>query len=92
MAILTLKVIASLIQLHGPDATIQSDHQGLDALLADIRSRIAEDGDMSGTPQTTQIAFRKGAFVRGGNAFRRGGAAYVKGGGAAFRKGGFLKA
>ena len=33
MPITTLKVLASLIQLHGPGATVQSDHQGIDALL-----------------------------------------------------------
>ena len=34
MAVTTLKVLASILQLHGPGATIQSDHQGIDALLA----------------------------------------------------------
>ena len=38
MPITTLKVLASLIQLHGPGATIQSDHQGIDALLNDMRA------------------------------------------------------
>jgi hypothetical protein len=33
MPITTLKVLASLLQLHGPDATIQSDHEGIAALL-----------------------------------------------------------
>jgi hypothetical protein len=37
MPFLTLKVMASLLQLHGPGASIQSDHQGIDALLGDIR-------------------------------------------------------
>jgi hypothetical protein len=34
MPITTLKVLASLIQLHGPGATIQSDHQGIGKRLA----------------------------------------------------------
>jgi hypothetical protein len=29
---LTLKILAGILQLHGPGATIQSDHQGIDAL------------------------------------------------------------
>ena len=33
MPLLTLKVMASLLQLHGPGASIQSDHKGIDALL-----------------------------------------------------------
>ena len=37
MPVLTLKVIASLLQMHGPGATIQSDHQGIDALLDGVR-------------------------------------------------------
>ena len=40
MAITTLKVLASILQLHGPGATIQSDHQGIDALLNDLHERV----------------------------------------------------
>ena len=38
MPITTLKVLASVLQLHGPGATIQSDHQGIDAVLNDRAS------------------------------------------------------
>src|ERR1700751_5573369 len=47
MAILTLKVFAGLLQLHGPGATIQSDHPGIDALLPDLREQSADKGTMS---------------------------------------------
>jgi hypothetical protein len=87
--VVTLKVLASLLQLHGPGATIQSDHQGIDAILGDVRDRI------SGTPAATDVAFRRGAFARGGGgggAFRRaagvGGVGY---GGGAFRRGAFRR-
>jgi len=40
MPITTLKVLASVLQLHGPGATIQSDHQGIDALLNNLRAKI----------------------------------------------------
>jgi hypothetical protein len=80
MAITTLKVLASLIQLHGPGATIQSDHQGIDALLNDLRGQ--------GSDQPTEVYFRRGGFIRGAHAggFRRGG--YGAGG---FRRGGFVR-
>lgn len=80
---LTLKILASLLQLHGPGATIQSDHQGIDALLNNMRDQGAEQGLAS---EATQVYFRRGGFVRGPNAggFRRGG--YYPGGGA-FRRG-----
>lgn len=86
MPITTLKVLASLIQLHGPGATIQSDHQGIDALLNDLRGQ----GVVSDDPVATQAAFRRGAFAKGANAgaFRRG--AYAPGVGA-FRRGGFVR-
>jgi hypothetical protein len=74
VAVLTLKVIASLLQMHGPGATIQSDHQGIDALLGDIRGQIAKEGVVPQTPSATDVVFRRGAFVRGGvggGAFRR---------------------
>ena len=81
MPITTLKVLASLLQLHGPDATLQSDHQGINALLTDLRDP---------NSQLTEVAFRRGGFVKGANAgaFRRGG--YAPGVGA-FRKGGFIR-
>jgi hypothetical protein len=82
MPITTLKVLASLLQLHGPDATIQSDHQGIAALLNDLRAENSE--------RLTQVYFRRGGFARGPNAagFRRAG--YAPGVGA-FRRGGFVR-
>jgi hypothetical protein len=82
MPITTLKVLASLIQLHGPGATIQSDHQGIDALLTELRDQNSEG--------VTQVYFRRGGFIRGagyGGGFRRAG---YSGGG--FRRGGFVRA
>ena len=79
MPITTLKVLASVLQLHGPGATIQSDHQGIDAVLNDLRGQ--------GDAQATEVYFRRGGFLRGGGygGFRRGG--YYPG----FRRGGFLR-
>jgi hypothetical protein len=79
---LTLKILAGLIQLHGPGATIQSDHEGIDALLNNMR----EQGAVSDEASPTQVYFRRGGFVRGpsAGAFRRGGY-YPYGGG--FRRG-----
>jgi hypothetical protein len=83
---LTLKILASLLQLHGPDATVQSDHQGIDALLNNLREQNA--GSVSDEAAPTQVYFRRGGFARGGygGAFRRGGG-YYGGGGGAFRRG-----
>jgi len=81
MPITTLKVLASVLQLHGPGATIQSDHQGIDALLNNLRAQNSEEA--------TQVYFRRGGFIRGARAggFRRAG----YGGGGAFRRGGFVR-
>ncbi len=94
MPFLTLKVIASLLQLHGPGATIQSDHQGIDALLGDVRRQGLEEGTATDEPVVTQAYFRRAGFVRGGGyggagAFRRAG--YVAPGAGAFRRGGFVR-
>ena len=85
MAVTTLQVLASILQLHGPGATIQSDHQGIDALLSDLR------GQGSDQPVATEVYFRRGGFVRGARAggFRRA-AGYYPGAGA-FRRGGFIR-
>ena len=56
MAITTLKVLASILQLHGPGATIQSDHQGIDALLSDLQN--------SDQPAATEVYFRRGVRPR----------------------------
>jgi hypothetical protein len=86
MPITTLKVLASVLQLHGPGATLQSDHQGIDALLIDLRGQNSE--------AATPVYFRRGGFIRGGGygggyyggGFRRAG--YYGGG---FRRGGFIR-
>jgi hypothetical protein len=80
---LTLKILASLLQLHDPGATIQSDHQGIDALLNSLREQNSEAASDKVAP--TQVYFRRGGFVRGPHAggFRRGG--YYPGAGA-FRR------
>jgi hypothetical protein len=91
MALLTLKVMAGLLQLQGTGAQIQSDHQGLNALLDDMQgdprtaapARAQEEDDvLADKPQVEQVYFRRG-FVRAPYAggFRR---AYVPG---VFRKG-----
>lgn len=82
MPIMTAKVLASLLQLHGPGAAIQSDHQGIAALLNDLRA--------PGSEELTQVYFRRAGFVKGpaAGAFRRGG--YAPGAGA-FRRGAFVR-
>jgi hypothetical protein len=81
MPITTMKVLASVLQLHGPGATLQSDHQGIDAILSDLRGQNSE--------AATPVYFRRGGFVRGGyggGGFRKAG--YYGGG---FRRGGFIR-
>jgi hypothetical protein len=76
MPIMSLKVIASLLQMYSPGATIQSDHPGIDAILGDIRGQISDQGVVAPTPDVTKVAFGK-SFGRGGGgrfgrSFRRG--------------------
>jgi hypothetical protein len=91
MTLLTLKVMAGLLQLQGTGAQIQSDHQGLNALLDDMQGQpnrqaqartAEEDSVLADKPAVEQVYFRRG-FVRApyvGDAFRR---AYAPG----FRRG-----
>ena len=85
---LTLKILAGLIQLHGPGATVQSDHQGIDALLNNLREQNSGAASDNATP--SQAAFRRGGFAKGANAgaFRRGAVAPAAG---AFRRGAFAR-
>lgn len=77
--VVTMKVLASLLQLHGPGAKIDSDHPGINAVLDEMR----------GVPAATEVAFRRGAFAKGAAAggFRKAAAT----GGAAFRRGAFRR-
>jgi hypothetical protein len=53
---LTLKLLASLIQLHGGDATVASDNKGIDQLLGDVRQLL----DTDGTAPVIKAAYDKG--------------------------------
>jgi hypothetical protein len=103
MPLLTLKVMASLLQLHGPGASIQSDHPGIDAVLGDLTQQqgLDQQGAATDEPVVTEAYFRRG-FVRGPGygGFRRGGGGYYGGGfrragyvgpGGGFRRGGFVR-
>jgi hypothetical protein len=93
MPILTLKVFAGLLQLHGPGATIQSDHPGIDALLPDMRGPSSDQGmsssqsgqDASGLTASGEFLSDKPLVTEA--YFRRG---FVRGPGygGAFRRGG----
>jgi hypothetical protein len=43
MAALTLKILAGVLQMNSPDATITSDNQGLKALVNDVREQLAAE-------------------------------------------------
>ena len=66
MAVTTLKVLASVLQLHGPGATIQSDHQGIDALLSDLQNPTNLQQPRSISDEALSAAPRAGAFRRAG--------------------------
>src|SRR5262245_10006142 len=97
MPFLTLKVMASLLQLHGPGASIQSDHPGIDALLGDLTQQGVDQAQQGSEqqraatdePVVTEAYFRRGGFVRGPGygGFRRGGGGYYGGG---FRRAGYV--
>ena len=79
MTVPTLKVLASLLQLHGQGAAIQSDHQGINSLLNKAPDQLTEESeglvvDESNAvelPSATPAWFRR-AFVGPYGGFRRG--------------------
>ncbi len=54
---LTLKVLATLVQLHGANATVVSDNKGIDELLGPVRGELE-----SGTPPIRFAAYNKGGY------------------------------
>jgi hypothetical protein len=79
MTIPTLKVLASLLQLHGPGTAVQSDNQGINALLNKSPDPIKEENtgvyiaesDSVDVPSVIPVWFRRG-FVGPYGGFRRG--------------------
>ena len=79
MTISTLKVLASLLQLHGPGTTVQSDHTGINALLSKSPDRVDEtpQGAIVSEPGAVELPaaipvyFRR-AYVGPYGGFRRG--------------------
>jgi hypothetical protein len=55
---LTLKILATLAQMHGSDATIMSDNQGVEDLLSNIRNHLEKIGPNG--PPVTLIRYDKG--------------------------------
>ena len=91
MPILTLKIFAGLLQLHGPGATIQSDHPGIDALLPDLREQGLDKGASAQSDQNASGPIASQEFLSDKPLvteayFRRG---FVRGPGygGAFRRG-----
>jgi hypothetical protein len=80
MTIPTVKVLASLLQLHGPGTTVQSDHTGINALLNQSPDRVDEESrnviiDESGAidvPAAIPAYFARAYGVPYGGVFRRG--------------------
>jgi hypothetical protein len=74
----TLKVLASLLQLHGQGAAVQSDHQGISALLnpptqISEQNAVVDQSSAAEAVKPTPVWFRRG-FGRGPylGGFRRG--------------------
>jgi hypothetical protein len=78
---LTLKILATLAQMHGPDATIMSDNQGVDELLGNIRNQLEKIGPNA--PPVTLIRFPYYKVINpyvkvAGSATRRSAPSYTK--------------
>lgn len=80
MTVPTLKVLASLLQLHGQGAAIQSDHQGISSLLnnqapdqlsEESEGLIVDESNAVELPSATPAWFRR-AYVGPYGGFRRG--------------------
>ena len=47
MPSVTIKVLASVLQMNSPDATISSDNQGVKALVNDVKEQLAQEANMA---------------------------------------------
>jgi hypothetical protein len=64
----TLTTLLAALQLHGPGTTIVSEHPGIDAILAEVRSEL-EDRQALG--MSNSAAERHAAYVRYAEAFSK---------------------
>lgn len=74
---LTLAVLASVVQMHGADATITSDNKGVEHLLSAVRGQLEQEGSLvpavtlarmvapggGGTPYAKRF-YNKGSYTR----------------------------
>ena len=70
MVALTVKVLASLAQMHGGDATIVSDNQGVDEMLGTVQGQLGRDtgaGIMAMMKDHTKGYYTR-TFTKGGKA------------------------
>lgn len=59
-----MEMLKSIASLAPSGATIQSDHQGIDALIGDVCRRTSDEGVGSPTPGVTNSAFRTVDFTK----------------------------
>jgi hypothetical protein len=61
---LTLAILASVLQMHGADATIASDNKGVDGLLGDVRGRLHDQVDPN-APRIAAGKYKKNYYTKG---------------------------
>lgn len=78
MPLLTMKILAAVLHLHGPDAAIKSDNQGIDQLLGNICEELPgrTDEQLGGAPESSnpyliQVRSRRGRGGGGGDSGTR---------------------
>jgi len=54
---LTIAILATLMQMHGPGTTIASDNKGVDDLLADVRKEL----EVANSNELIQVASKRSA-------------------------------
>jgi hypothetical protein len=82
MAALTLKILAGVLQMNAPDATITSDNQGLKMLLADVGEQMAQDANTATEKDPNAIE----AYVLTSNGEKNGGIILARKNSGAFGK------
>jgi hypothetical protein len=87
---LTLKIITGILQMHGPDAAIASDNQGIESLLGVVRMQMAGEAEHAVVtgPDAVEVLYVPAAERREGRGDGGGGRSMDRNSGGGSDRGG----
>jgi hypothetical protein len=72
MSTITVKILAGVLQMHSPDATLQSDNKGIDTILGVVREQMTETANPAPAAANPNADEAHVILVRKGGPYTKG--------------------